>query len=240
MAFATHVKGALRIDRHVEWHVHVGHVLARREHSLVADHGDNLVGDLYVRCGDAWKNVVLHGSKRHRQRRALFEILQHQDSIYFSIRSLGFLDEDSIVACNEVWFILCDLVLELSEHDLLLVLELFLLLLSCHAVRSDGSFDLELDVRHHFAALGIVDSQPDHRFGVLVRSWCEKLTFHFCLALADEAHHSCDFALGLDRYRLDTRRVKLSDEQVLLLLDDELRLRSGTLAAALQAKHHSR
>ena len=163
---------------------------------------------------------MLHLLKFHWKRRSALEIVEHQHTILLPIHTFRFSQRDSVVSGDQVRLVASHLILKLAKHDVLLVFEFFFGAVDGLAVGYDGALDLEFDILDHLFARGVVDGESDHGLRILTRAWLEKLALNLGIAFAEDAERTLDITLGLDTDRGHIRRVKLSQIQILLILND--------------------
>ena len=164
----------------------------------MADGSFDVVFDFDVWGVDAGQHVVLHLLKSYVQRVTRLEISEHDDSILLSIMWLSPSQKNRIVACYHIGFFGSDLVFKPTEHDFLLIFELFFLALRVPTRGRDCPFEREPDVCNQFLALRIVYSYLDHCLCVLTCTWSDKLSLYLSLTFTEKPECSGHSALSFD------------------------------------------
>ena len=153
---------------------------------------------------------MLHLLNYHWKWSAIFEVMEQYDTIFLFVYTSSFPHRDRIVPGNCVRFITGNLIVELSKHNLLHILKLFLLSLDRNSVCCNGPIYLKLNICDHFLTWWVIDCKSDHGLRILASSRLQKLAFDLCISFFDDAKNTANFAFSLDTDRACFCRIKLS------------------------------
>ena len=96
--------------------------MARRDHTLVADHDFNAILNLDMLSVDGWQDLVLHLFNDVLDRKPSRQICRHIEAIFLVIVRINLLHQDAKVSIDLIWLLCCNLIIKLAIHDILLIL----------------------------------------------------------------------------------------------------------------------